>query len=98
MLMLQCVECCATGTIDDPTEQEWSEAYYAPARAYLWTGSTTITPRGFGAPRVIRAIDGRCCNCPSQLSLGPLKGYERFPGGIAEHSAVLSDEEKVELN
>jgi hypothetical protein len=32
-LMVQCVECLALGTIDEPSEEEWSAAFHAPSRA-----------------------------------------------------------------
>lgn len=96
-LMLQCAECGAMGTIDAPTTEEWSAAFHAPSRPYRWHDGTKVTVRGHAAPRVIRAIDGPRCDCPSRLSLPPGMGYERVPGGIWEHPGGLSDTEKAEL-
>ena len=42
-LMLQCTECGLHGTIDDPTREEWSEAFAAPSRPYPWTDEARIT-------------------------------------------------------
>src|SRR5262245_19854259 len=35
-LMLQCVNCGHHATIEDPSHEEWSEAYHAPSRPYRW--------------------------------------------------------------
>lgn len=96
-LMLQCVECHAMGTIDDPSKHEWSGAFHAPSRPYRWRDATRVTVRGYASPRVIRAIDGPRCDCPSQRTLPANRGYERVPGGIWEHPGGLSDAEKAEL-
>lgn len=96
-LMLQCVECWAMGTIDEPCEHEWSEANHAPSRPYRWHDGTRVTLRGLAAPRVIRAVGGPVCDCPSQSTLPPGTGYERVPGGIWVHPGGLSDAEKTEL-
>src|SRR5262245_56911678 len=78
-LMLQCVECGAMGTIDDPAPEEWSAAYDAPAIPYRWHDSTRVTEREYAAPRVIRAVHGPRCECPSQQSLPESRGYDRVP-------------------
>jgi hypothetical protein len=96
--MLQCIECGAVATVDGPSKKELSAAYHAPSRPYLWKDGTRVTPTGFAAPRVIRAIEGRRCQCPSQRSLPAGRGYERVPGGIWEHADRLSVTVKAELN
>lgn len=35
-LMLQCVECGMMGTVENPTKEEWSEAFHAPSQPYRW--------------------------------------------------------------
>jgi hypothetical protein len=97
-LMLQCVECGAMGTIDDPSPEEWSDAFHAPSRPYAWRDNTRVTDRSVASPRVIRAVHGPRCDCPSERSLPENKGYERVPDGIWEHSNRLSDREKAELS
>lgn len=49
-LMLQCVICGAHGSVDDPTAEEWSEAYHAPAQPYLWTENDRVNVRGVLPP------------------------------------------------
>ena len=96
-LMVQCVECGAVGTIHDPSAEEKSEAFYAPARPYRWQDNTRVIERRYASPNVIRFLHGPQCECPSQCSLPNNKGYERIPGGIWEDSGRLSYEEKNEL-
>jgi hypothetical protein len=37
-LMLKCEHCGKSGTVNDPTGDEWSKAFYAPSNPYEWTG------------------------------------------------------------
>jgi hypothetical protein len=96
-MMVQCVGCGATGTVDDPSPEEWSAAYFAPSRPYRWHDGTRVTERGYAAPCVIRAVHGSACECPSQRSLPENQGYDRVPGGIWQISGVISEQEKAEL-
>ena len=96
-LMVQCVECWAMGTIDDPSKEEWSAAYHAPSRPYRWHEDARVTERGQAAPRVVRAVEGPGCECPSERTLPAYRGYERVPGGIWVHPGGLSDQEKKVL-
>ena len=96
-LMLQCVGCGAMGTIDDPSTEEWSGAFHAPSRPYRWNDDTRVTERGHAAPRVIRAVVGPVCDCPSQSAFPECRGYERVPGGIWEHPNGLSNQDRAEL-
>ncbi len=47
-LMLQCIECGTHGTVDDPTKEEWSEAFYAPSNPYRWEDESRVRIRGRG--------------------------------------------------
>lgn len=42
LLMLRCVECGAMATVNDPTKDEWSEAFHAPSRPYKWTDEARV--------------------------------------------------------
>jgi|GEM_PF-5481788 hypothetical protein len=44
-LMTQCVKCGAIGTVDDPTKQEWSQAFAASEEPYLWEDNSRVTIR-----------------------------------------------------
>ncbi len=96
-LMLQCVECGAMGTIDDPSTEEWSAAFLAPSRPYRWHDLARVNERNHAAPRVIRTIDGPGCDCHSRRSLPESTGYERVPDGIWITPVGLSGAEKAEL-
>jgi hypothetical protein len=47
-LELQCSSCGTYGTVDDPTADEWEEAFHAPSKPYPWTEpdrvSSTLRP------------------------------------------------------
>lgn len=45
-LMLECAECGAFGTVDDPTKEEWSAAFSAPEEPYRWHDEARVTVRG----------------------------------------------------
>lgn len=48
-LMLQCLNCGMHGTVDDPTKEEWREAFHAPSNPYRWRDNSRVTIRGQGA-------------------------------------------------
>jgi hypothetical protein len=52
-LMLECFCCGGQGTIDDPTKEEWGEAFYAPDHPYAWRDKTRVTVRGC-LPKTVR--------------------------------------------
>jgi hypothetical protein len=45
-LMLECVECGAFATVNDPTEAEWRRAFHAPSRPYGWDDKQRVVIRG----------------------------------------------------
>jgi hypothetical protein len=45
-LMLQCVNCNAFGTVDNPTKEEWRAGYWAPERPYRWNDTSRVRIRG----------------------------------------------------
>jgi hypothetical protein len=54
-LMVQCVGCGAWGTVDDPSEEEWSAAFHAPSRPYRWGEGSRVRERGYGPLYVTKA-------------------------------------------
>lgn len=42
-LMVQCVECGAYGTVDDPTAEEWKDGFFAPDHPYRWHDDARVT-------------------------------------------------------
>ena len=55
-LMLECAECGAFGTVDDPTKEEWAEAFQASEEPYGWEHNSRVTIRQLagGLPHVER--------------------------------------------
>lgn len=96
-LMIQCVECGLMGTIEEPSVEEWTEAYHAPSRPYRWLEQARVVQKAKAPLCVIRSIDGSGCLCPRQRTLPVNKGYERVPGGIWQHTDIFSQEVKAEL-
>ena len=45
-LMLKCLYCGAHGSVDDPTTEEWAEAFDAPSNPYSWADKSRVTIRG----------------------------------------------------
>jgi hypothetical protein len=97
LLMLQCVECGAMGTVDDPTREEWAEAFHAPSRPYRWTEEARVHVR-HEPPcplYVVRAEkDAPVCDCDSHREAHE---YERFPAEIVKPEKNLTPEEKMDL-
>jgi hypothetical protein len=44
-LMVQCVECGTIGTVDDPSQKEWQDAFDAPSNPYRWDDESRVTVR-----------------------------------------------------
>jgi hypothetical protein len=99
-LLLQCLECGALATIDDPTTREWARAFHAPSRPYRWADEARVHVRCEPpCPLfVIRAEEGApTCPCPPRTADDGRREYERFPGEIMRTGEALTDDEKEEL-
>ena len=95
-LMLQCVKCHAMGSIDDPSKEEWAEAFNAPARPYRWNDPTRVRIRHQSGPRfVMRREPGKSCGCPRECSTPG--EYDRVPGEIMTAQRLLTPEQKSEV-
>src|SRR5262245_60745865 len=79
VLLLQCLDCGLLGTVQDPTEKEWVEAYWSPWRPYQWTVNERVTPSQPTEMFVIPATKHWRCDCCK--SHKPPR-YERFPREI----------------
>ena len=42
VLMLECRSCGASGTIENPSSQEWADGYYAPSNPYQWRDNDRV--------------------------------------------------------
>src|SRR5271165_3951296 len=45
-LFCQCINCGALGTVNDPTKEEWDEAFHAPSHPYGWQDNSRVVLRG----------------------------------------------------
>jgi|SRR5579884_180584 len=96
-LLVQCVDCLDWGVVEDPTGEEWSEAFHAPSHPYRWQDAARVRVTGGGKPYVARSPGGKRCDCHARLGR-PLPGeYERVPGEIISHSESLTPQERAEL-
>lgn len=42
-LEVYCDRCAITGTVFDPSAEEWSEAFHAPSKPYRWHDKSRVT-------------------------------------------------------
>jgi|TARA_B100002003_G_scaffold190251_1_gene179162 phage FluMu protein Com len=42
-VIVQCGECKTIGAIENPTKEEWGDAYYAPDFPYRWFDDERVT-------------------------------------------------------
>ena len=42
VLICECAICHAVGIVNDPSEQEWRDAFHAPSRPYKWHDNTRV--------------------------------------------------------
>lgn len=68
--MVQCVNCGTAGTVDDPSKEEWSEAFHAPSNPYGWDDGSRVTVRGRGPLYVLKADEGQGEPAPTQQPEG----------------------------
>lgn len=56
-LMLNCRDCGAMGTVDDPSSEEWSNAFHAPTTPYSWDDESRVSVRQQGPVYVKKATN-----------------------------------------
>jgi len=88
-LMVQCVGCGLHGTVEDPSEEEWSEAYHAPERPYRWHDDSRVHVRDAGPVYVRKSA------LADRSTAGPV--YERIPREVMGKVVPVSHEEREEL-
>ena len=99
-LMLQCVECGAMATVDDPTKEEWGQAFHAPSRPYRWTeeGRVYVQHEPPCPLHVVRTVKGATtCSCPPKAPGNEEREYECFPAEIVKAGEPLTEEDVAEL-
>jgi hypothetical protein len=99
-LMLQCVECGQHATVEEPSLEEWSQAFFAPSRPYLWHDGSRVRFKGDRTPGrfyIMRTGGGQTCECYEQFGVIKPGPYERVPAEITRCTEVLTDDERAEL-
>jgi hypothetical protein len=80
-LMVQCVQCGVCATVDDPTTEEWAEAFHAPSRPYRWHDEARVVIQGEQRTD-LRYVQrkhpsAKKCECYSRLGAPEPGDYER---------------------
>lgn len=99
-LMLQCVDCGFHGVVKDPTKKEWSKAFRAPSRPYIWSDESRVVCQPQVAREkqyVVRTDNTSKCECYEQRGLLEPRGFERFPNELTRPSIKLSLDDREEL-
>lgn len=52
-LMLECQKCGAYGTVNDPTAEEWGDAFHAPGNPYRWHDNSRVILGKAGSRRIV---------------------------------------------
>src|SRR6516165_8676654 len=80
-LMLQCVKCGLHATVDDPSKEEWSEAFQAPSKPYRWheEARVVIHQEHPTEPRCVqkKPPSAKKCACYAKLGVREPGDYER---------------------
>jgi hypothetical protein len=99
-LMLQCVDCGLHGTVEDPTSDEWRQAFRAPSRPYQWLDETRIVvhPEIPAWKRyIVRTGIANKCECYSHRGVIEPHDFERFPNEATRPPINVTDADRAEL-
>ncbi len=99
-LMLQCVDCGLHATVEDPTSEEWRQAFYAPSCPYQWLNETRIVvhPEVPAWKRyVVRTESTKKCECYIRRSVMAPDKFQRFPNEATRPPITLTDADRAEL-
>ena len=96
-LMLQCVECGLMGTIENPSKEEWSQAFHASSRPYPWSDEGRVVHKQIASFRVIRAIESPECPCPRHSLLPENMAMSEFLVAFGSTTRRSADDVRAEL-
>jgi hypothetical protein len=99
-LMLQCVGCGWHAVVADPSQAEWSQAFYAPSRPYRWHEEGRVRVKrteSDGLFSVMHASRGKKCECYARLGVLEPQAYERVPAEVLRPPEALTAEEQADL-
>jgi len=99
-IMLQCVDCGMHATVEDPTSEEWGQAFHAPSRPYQWLDETRIVihPEVPAWKRyVVRTEVANKCECYTRRGVIEPHDFERFPNEAMRPPINITDADRTEL-
>lgn len=99
-LMLQCVECGQHAAVEDPSADEWSDAFQSPSSPYRWHDESRVRIMlhvGQKPLYVVRTLPGPTCECYDRRGVAQPVEYERMPVEILRAVARIPDHEQEEL-
>lgn len=99
-IMLQCVDCGLHATVEDPTSEEWGQAFHAPSRPYQWLDETRVVvhPEVPAWKRyVVRTGIANKCECYTQRGVIEPHEFERFPNEATRPTIKVTDTDRAEL-
>jgi hypothetical protein len=100
-LMLQCVECGLHGTVDDPSREEWKNAFRAPSQPYRWQDDSRVVSHEehpADRPYVQRKPPtAKKCECYSRFGVPEPGEYERVWIEATEPRPKVTKEARKEL-
>ena len=100
-LMLQCVNCGLHATVDDPSKEEWSEAFYAPSQPYRWHDEARVVIHE-DKPAHRRYVQkkppsAKKCECHAKLGVREPGDYERVWIEATRPKPSVTAEARTEL-
>jgi len=86
--------------VEDPTSEEWGQAFQAPSRPYQWLDETRIVINpDFPAwcRYVVRTGTANKCECYSHRGVIEPHDFENFPNHATRPPITLTDADRAEL-
>jgi hypothetical protein len=100
-LMLQCVECGLNATVDDPSREEWRQAFHAPSKPYRWHDENRVVihdEKPADQPYVQKKPPtAKKCDCYSRLGMLEPGVYERVWIEVTRPRPEVTEEARQEL-
>lgn len=99
-LMVQCVDCGLHGTVENPTSEEWRQAFHSPSRPYQWLDESRVVFHS-EVPAwkryVVRSEIANKCECYARRGVIEPHDFESFPNHATRPPITLTDADRAEL-
>lgn len=100
-LMLQCVECGLNATVDDPSMEEWAQAFHARSKPYRWHDENRVVTHEEKPPGQLyvqkKPASAKKCDCYARLGVREPGEYERVWIELTRPKPQMTDEARQEL-